>query len=619
MTTATFCGACGAPVATEARFCVRCGTRQKPIEDLVPTSANGSNGSSAGQPDADTCPACGIWVVPGQRACRSCGIALADPEDPWIGATLAHYRIERVIARGGMGVVYHAFDERLERSVALKLLREDLTADEKFRRRFVDESHAAAALDHPNILPVFDAGQTEGILYLATRLVDGLDLRRLLAREGMLPVQRALGIASQVGAALDLAHSRGLVHRDVKPANILLVPRENRGDDHAYLIDFGISKRENADVAHTGTGEFIGTAAYAAPEQIGGARVDGRTDQYALACVLYECLTGGPPFRGESTVDMLHAHLHEPAPRPSDARGGTPESLDAAVMRALDKNPARRFDTCRGFIAVAQAGREPAAPRPRPAPTRQPAPTLVAPMPMSPPAARAPRRGWLGGAAILVAALVLAGGAVTAALLLRSRSHAEGAHTTTQRSAGSLRKQATPPVDKPTTRVVSQQTVAPLDVPSIPTNTRSLNGYTIDLPDWTLVKDDEPQPSPEGITRRRTQVVDPQRNVGVIVDHLTGFDTTPYDNRTKLDRMYARAKPGYRRLAFTDYQLGNRHVYEWRFRYDDNGAEARRVDLLFNDGADSFGVEGTGNASYDDLAALARASAESVVVDSPQG
>ena len=637
MTTTTFCGGCGARMVADTRFCVRCGARQEPIEDLFPTAdgmqrSNGSNGSSGSVTVAappDVCRACGTQFAPGQRACRSCGAALAGPDDPWIGRRLAHYRIERAIASGGMGVVYHAFDERLERSVALKLLREDLTADDKFRQRFVNESRAAAALDHPNILPVFDAGQAEGILYLATRLVDGLDLRRLLSREGTLPTERALSIAGQVAGALDLAHSRGLVHRDVKPANILLVPGEERGQDHAYLIDFGISKRENADVGHTGTGEFVGTAAYAAPEQIMGQRLDGRVDQYALGCLLYECLTGTTPFAAVTAVDMLHAHLHEPPPHPSRARAGISESLDAAVVRALDKNPVRRFETCRGFVSVARAARVSPPPSRRPARPARPSPTLVAPMPAvrrpAPTPAPVPvaperRQSRMTGVAILVAALVLAGGGVAAALVLRSNGSASGGTTVqrdTRSSNHSVSRSNSKKVIKQTGPVVSQQSFPPLDVPSIPTNTLDLNGYSIDLPDWKLVKDDEKQPSPKGVTRRRTQVADPDRAVGMVVDHLTGFDTPAEENRAALDRAYARVKPAYQRLGFTDYQLGDRHVYEWRFRYDDNGSEARRVDLLFDDGADSFGVEATGQASYDDLAALARSSAQSIVVSSP--
>jgi serine/threonine protein kinase len=203
------------------------------------------------------------------------------------GATFAGYRIESVAGRGGMGVVYRATDLSLERPVALKLIAPELAEDEQFRRRFLKEPKLAAALDHPNVVPIYEAGEHDGRLYLAMRFVDGDDLRTLLRSGDGLPPERGLAILAQVAGALDAAHRRGLVHRDVKPANVLVDE-----DGHAYLTDFGVTKQLGGDT--TETGQIVGTLDYLAPEQIRGEDVDGRADLYALGCVLYECFAGAP-------------------------------------------------------------------------------------------------------------------------------------------------------------------------------------------------------------------------------------------------------------------------------------------------------------------------------------
>ena len=220
---------------------------------------------------------------------------------PASGETFAGYRIESVVGRGGMGVVYRATDLRLERPVALKLVAPELAEDEVFRRRFLKEPKLAAALDHPNVVPIYEAGEHDGRLYLAMRFVDGSDLRTLLRSEGV-AVERAVAILAQVAGALDAAHRRGLVHRDVKPANVLVDE-----DGHAYLTDFGVTKQLGGD--STDTGQIVGTLDYLAPEQIRGGGVSGAADEYALACVVYECVAGAPPFHldteAETRVDSL--------------------------------------------------------------------------------------------------------------------------------------------------------------------------------------------------------------------------------------------------------------------------------------------------------------------------
>ena len=255
-----------------------------------------------------------------------------------------------------MAVVYLARDERLDRLVALKVLAPALASDEAFRQRFIRESRAAAAVEDPHIIPVFEAGEDGGMLYIAMRYVPGGDVRTMVRRDGPLPPGRAAAVIAQVASALDAAHAAGLVHRDVKPANMLVDRRSNRSD-HVYLADFGLSKKTlTASVGLTGTGQFVGTLDYSAPEQIHGRPADGRTDQYALACAAFELLTGAPPFHHEEATAVMYAHLSEPPPPVTSRRAGLPPAVDQVVARALAKVPADRYASCQEFAdALLQA------------------------------------------------------------------------------------------------------------------------------------------------------------------------------------------------------------------------------------------------------------------------
>ena len=264
------------------------------------------------------------------------------------GSHLAGYRIEAPLGAGGMAVVYLAHDEQLKRPVALKVFAPVTAPDQLTRRRFLDESRAAAAVDHEHIIPIYDAGQARGYLFIAMRLVRGGDLRGLLEREGALPPARAAGIVSQVASALDAAHGAGLVHRDVEPANILLATPAGE-PDYVYLSDFGVSKQATRPITLTGTGQFLGTPDYAAPEQGRDVRLDGRADQYALACVAYHLLTGAPPFERESPTAVLMAQLSEPPPSVRVRRPELPEAVDQVLARALAKVPEKRYRSCREF------------------------------------------------------------------------------------------------------------------------------------------------------------------------------------------------------------------------------------------------------------------------------
>jgi hypothetical protein len=392
------------------------------------------------------------------------------------GSQVASYRIVEQLGRGGMAVVYRARDVRLDRWVALKILAPDLALDQVFRQRFIRESRAAAAVDHPNIIPIFEAGDADGVLFIAMRYVSGKDVRSLIDRVGALPTARAVGIVTQVASALDAAHGCGLVHRDVKPANMLLSDLAEGGTaDHVYLSDFGVSKQSDAASSLTRTGQLVGTLDYLAPEQVEGRATDGRADLYSLACAAFEMLSGTPPFKRDQSLAVLWAQLSATPPALTSQRPDLPPAIDQVMAKALAKSPADRYDRCMAFASslqaacglraadpagdptgtwAGQAGRlrdateaRPygAGPGPRdtgrgltggPAPLAgaayAPGPHRTPPgrggLSAEPPAANLPARrrsrSWLTIAAVCIALFVIAGGAVA---LLRYRSPAQPA------------------------------------------------------------------------------------------------------------------------------------------------------------------------------------------------
>jgi WD40 repeat protein/tRNA A-37 threonylcarbamoyl transferase component Bud32 len=276
-------------------------------------------------------------------------------DDPRVGTELAGYRIESLLGLGGMSVVYLAQDLRLKRRVALKLLAASLAEDASFRDRFLRESELAASIDHPNIIPIYEAGKTEDLLFIAMRYVEGRDLKEHLER-GRLDTADAIGIVAQVASALDAAHARGLVHRDVKPSNVLLdTGARPDGSDHVYLADFGLTTRVAEGTGIGDGGHLLGTIDYVAPEQIAGEEIDGRADVYSLGCVLYECLLGQAPFRSDSDLAVVFAHLEAEPPAPSAKRPELPAALDGVIARALAKEPEQRYPSCREFARAALA------------------------------------------------------------------------------------------------------------------------------------------------------------------------------------------------------------------------------------------------------------------------
>ncbi|HSR85109.1 MAG TPA: serine/threonine-protein kinase [Streptosporangiaceae bacterium] len=277
------------------------------------------------------------------------------PGDLAPGEQLAGYEIQERIGRGGMAVVYRALDLRLGRLVALKVLAPQLSEDDAFRQRFMRESRAAAGVEHPHIVPVFEAGEAAGVLFIAMRYVAGGDVRSLIEADGRLKPARTVRIASQVASALDAAHAYGLIHRDVKPANILLGQASGSDSDHVYLSDFGLSKQSVGVSTLTSTGQFLGTLDYVAPEQIQGHPIDGRADQYGLACAVVEMLTGAPPFRRDDSMALMWAQLEAAPPRLTERRPDLPPAVDEVVGAAMSKAPAGRYPTCRDFAAALAA------------------------------------------------------------------------------------------------------------------------------------------------------------------------------------------------------------------------------------------------------------------------
>jgi predicted Ser/Thr protein kinase len=346
---------------------------------------------------------------------------VTDRTAPGVGETFGGYTIESLLGRGGMGAVYLATHQRLARKVALKLISPELAHDDDFRARFLRESQLAASLDHPNVIPIYDADEFEGILFLAMRYVNGPSLQALLRSRGSLSPVETERITEQIGGALDAAHAADLVHRDVKPANILIAG----AGEHTYLCDFGLARHTNSQ-GMTRTGFFLGSIDYCAPEQIQGRDIDGRVDVYSLGCVVFHCLVGQPPYRRDTEFAVLNAHINDPPPAVSTLRPDLPSGIDEVIRTAMAKHRDARYSRA-GELAVAlrKALAEPATPVDdvtRPA--RTPTAAAVDTAGDETVAVRRPqgvrRRTWIA-AALAIAALAAAA-AVIAVLAMRSPS-----------------------------------------------------------------------------------------------------------------------------------------------------------------------------------------------------
>ena len=279
-----------------------------------------------------------------------------------IGSMFAGYRLDRLLGRGGMGTVHRATQMQTGRVVALKLLRAELASDPSFSARFKREARLSAQLRHPHVVPLADAGESEGTLFLAMDYIDGVDLAHVLAFEEALHPRVIAAIVAQLASALDAASELGLVHRDVKPANVLIESRG--GEPSIYLADFGVSKHVSSQSGLTAAGVWVGSIDYASPEQLQSQAVDARTDVYALGCLLYEGLAGQVPFPRTRDVDKMMAHLAEPPPRPSVVHSGVPVAFDAVIATALSKLPQARFASAGALAQAALAAAQDAGPAP---------------------------------------------------------------------------------------------------------------------------------------------------------------------------------------------------------------------------------------------------------------
>ena len=538
------------------------------------------------------------------------------PDDPRIGTVLGGYRIEAGIGRGGMGVVYRAEQVRLQRQVAIKLIAPELSEDPAFRERFERESRLAASIDHPNVVPVHEAGEADGVLFISMRYVDGTDLRSLLATEGRLEPGRVAEIVAQVAAALDAAHARGLVHRDVKPANVLLASAGGR--EYAYLTDFGLTKHTSSLGGLTKTGEWVGTLDYVAPEQIQGGGLDARTDVYALGCVLHQALTGQVPYVRDSDVAKMYAHLNEPPPSARAVVPGLPPELDEVIARAMAKDPEERYpsagDLGRAAHAAAQrlvpaepersVARGEAAPTTAlaaaPAPTAPAAPPTQQLPPEPPPPPPAPvtrglpqrRRGR--GFAVGIAAAVLGAGILAGALL----------------AAGVFDQESTKPAGKTTTVPApakggdgggnggsGSKAVASDFV------TYTTDAYSADYPSgWRIAEDNVPK---KGYSE--TKFVEPGGSAFVLIDRSPTRDQPPEVSAAGVERQTAAKTPGYTRLSFEPTTVNGKDAFEWTFSV----GSKRRIDIFLAEGGDGYAVLGE-DPDFESATGMARHVAGSI-------
>ncbi len=511
------------------------------------------------------------------------------------GDRLGDFEIVHELGKGGMGVVYLAEDRRLGRQVALKVIAPDLAHDREFQRRFEAEARSAAAIDHPNAVAVYSAGSADGSLFIAMRLIEGTDLRRALAESGPLDPTAAMQVIAEVAAALDAAHSAGLVHRDVKPANILL--NAEPGEGTSYLTDFGLTRgRHGSGEQLTGTGQWIGTLDYVAPEQMTGGRVDARTDVYALGCVLYEMLAGSVPFTGNE-MQKLWGKANEPIPALPASTAA--HSFDPVVARATARDPEQRFRSAGDLArAAAAAAGEDSAPltersiatgaaatgliedgasaqptrRMKTQPPRRESPTT--PMPWSQPTANRERHGGVSGrtAAIIGGSLVVAAGLIAAALVVAGGKGGGESRTVVSRGITTTVSEASP-----TETVASTEEGAATGSGASPSSTRFTGSlYSAAIPTgWTQAENDKPISNYLESTWHNPA----EPSTTLLIDAQTPATSASATEDAETVRVQTSQASDYRELAFAPTLLAGRQAARWVF--DISGD--RRVDYFLND------------------------------------
>jgi hypothetical protein len=555
---------------------------------------------------------------------------------------VAGYRIERQLGRGGMGVVYLAEQVRLRRYVALKLIVPELAEDEEFRRRFERESQMAASLDHPNVIPVYEAGEADGALFISMRYVEGHDLRAVIRAAGRLDPARAARLVGQLGDALDAAHARGLVHRDVKPANVLVAGEAGTVSEHGYLTDFGLTKHVSSSSGITHTGQWVGTLDYVAPEQISGGQLDARVDVYSLGCVLFEALTGRVPYPKDSDVAKMFAHMNEPPAAVSALVPGAGLAFDAVVVRALAKTPDERYPSAGDLGRAAEAaavgqlttvpersvaaGSAALVTQPRvaaiagaaqqmgPAAAQQSGPTARLPVTAPLPAATAPPPSYAGPppsyaapppsyappppsstppprsaskwpiVAVCLTLLVLGGTAIALAAAGVFKSKPSPPKETTvviQQPAAQSAQPTTPTATVPPTPT----TPAPSSTGS-GTATYSTSTYSADYPaSWSILSDNVDKGA-----YTETRMQSPDSRAAVLIDRTPGSAIDPGEEAQGVESQTAKTA-GYRRISFGPTTLGGKPAWKWVFELP----SGRRVDYFTNVGGGRFAVLGSGS------------------------
>jgi serine/threonine protein kinase len=528
------------------------------------------------------------------------------------GDRLGDFRIVRQLGEGGMGTVYLAHDERLERRVALKVIAPRLADDPEFQRRFETEARSAAAIDDPHAVPIFSAGSEDGRLFIAMRFVDGTDLRTVLSESGALEPAEAVSIIADVASALDSAHAAGFVHRDVKPANILLA--ERLGKRTAFLTDFGLTKGAQAgNTQLTGTGQWIGTLDYVAPEQMTDGRVDARTDIYALGCVLHEMLTGSVPFPG-TEMQKMWAHVNEPLPA---LDGGGP--LEGVLRKATAKDPDERFQSAG---ELAQAAAEPssrtrtmkAPPPPAPEPAEQPTAAMATAAPQ--PTERRSRDGGSSGrvAAAIGGSVILAAGLIGAALVFSG-----GSETPTQTVVSGAETAAAPvPDSEPTQGEGANATEedGEAGASSADSTIYSQDLYSVEIPSgWEQEASDEPSGDPVGSFLESVWRDPGEPNTSILIDAQTPApDASPLESAEQV-RAEVSDSPGYREVAFESTTLAGLPAARWISQMDDEEPVDRRVDYFVNACGAGIAILGsTSPALFGSLASTFHEVATSVAV-----
>jgi hypothetical protein len=516
------------------------------------------------------------------------------------GMTIAGFRLEELIGEGGMGVVWKARQLDLDRVVALKLIQPNKSGDPGVLERFQRESRLAASIDHPNVVPVFGAGEEDGVWFIAMRYVDGTDLGEYLrSRNSPLPPADAARLITQVADGLDAAHAAGLVHRDVKPANILLDARL-----HPYLTDFGLTKQLSSQSNATRTGVWLGSVNYAAPEQIESGPVDARTDVYSLGCVLFEALTRLLPYARDSEMAVMYAKVHEPPLLPGQVDQSLPRQFDQVIHRSLARNPEDRYpsagDLGRAVTAAAhgESATEPerTVARGAAAGARGYEPTQATPVPEHATQVMQTHRSRNRAAVVsaIIVGLVIV--AVAAILIGKSGSSGSGSSGKAEASVGKKKHAAKEPEAKasaseiPVREEESQPTTSsePAGVAALEPFQGHL--YSAEVPVGWTPEEVETHPS----TYYESHWRDPEdENTSVLIDsQIHTADSDAVEDAEGVREETARSS-GYRELAFEETTLQGQQAVRWVFEVEGD----RRVDYFVINCGVGFGILGSSSPS----------------------